>query len=101
MPESSKIFSAFVRNDLVDGQRVLVLECLAQDTGCGSAWGGQHYEFLFDRIATAPPHILRSIGVVVYPSSSYDLGYRTLHQNEVQEVETALTLARERAALAA
>lgn len=45
MFEASRIFSAFVRNDLVDGQKILVLECLAQNN-CQDAWGGEHYEFL-------------------------------------------------------
>ena len=96
----ARIFSAFVRNDLVEGQRILVLECLAQE-GCGDAWGGEHYEFPFDRIAIAPPHIIGAIDNIKYPPSSCNPGYSPLNPLEAAEVETALTQARKRAALAA
>jgi len=91
----SGMYFAFMRKDSVDGERILIIECLAPNTGdCGESWGGQHYELLFNKIPSAPDFIIRAIGRVIFPQTSSNPGYNPLGPEEAHQVDLGLSHAR-------
>ena len=86
-PGNYGAFSAYIANR--DAGKILVLERLAE--GRTEWWGGEHTEFLYDKLEQAPPDIIRSCidADIIYPEHSPS-GCRPLCREEIEEVEAAI-----------